>query len=283
MRVLITGGAGNVGRGVAHRLMGEHEVVSFDLVQTPELECPQIVGNLLDLDALRAAMNGVDAVVHLGAIPHPMNDPADRVFEVNVMGTHRVADAATAAGVGRIVFASSDSTLGLCFGEYGLPLPVQYVPVDAAHPVIPRDPYGLSKKVGEEILEAFHRRHGTAITCLRYACVWWDATYETQPLHDANVANVAAGLWTYVDARDVADAIACALDRVDEGFHIIPLTAPDTTVSQPTIELVRKYLPPTVEIRERETFDTNPFRTLWTLRPCKDILGFEPTRSWRKR
>lgn len=283
MKVLVTGGAGNVGRGVVRRLMGEHDVVSYDLKESPELQCTQIVGDLLDLSALRAAMAGIDAVVHLGAVPHPMNDPADKVFEVNVMGTHRVADAATEAGVGQIVFASSDSSLGLCFGEYGLPAPVQYIPVDAHHPVIPRDPYGLSKKLGEEVLESFHRKHGTAVTCLRYAWVWWEAEYANQPVLDANIANVASGLWTYVDARDVADAIACALARVTEGFHIVPLTAPDTTVSPPTLELVRDYLPPAVEIRERESFETNPFRTLWTLRPCQELLGYEPTRSWRNR
>lgn len=282
MKVVVTGGAGNVGRGVVGRLMAEHEVVSFDRREHPDVACTQVTGDILNLGDLRAAMDGADAVVHLAAIPHPMHDPADRVFEVNVMGTHRVAETAVEAGASRLVFASSDSTLGLVFGDYGSPLPLEYIPVDPAHPTKPRDPYGLSKRIGEEVLEAFHRRHGVAVTCLRYAWVWWPPEYENQPNLAANPDAVASGLWTYVDARDVADAIACALERVDDGFHIVPLTAPDTAVDTPTLDLVARHVAPDVEVRDRASFEREPFRTLWDLGPCREILGFSPERTWRK-
>jgi len=282
MRVVVTGGAGDIGHCVVKQLAQEHEVISFDQRVSTELHCEQVVGDILDLDALRAVMKGTHCVIHLAAIRHPMADPADRVFHVNVMGTHRVADAAVDAGVRRIVFASSDSTFGFVFGNYGCPLPlVEYVPLDTKHPTHPRDPYGLSKLVGEELLHSMHRRHGVAVTCLRYPWVWHPGSYPERAEIERNPANHVGLLWAYIDARDVAQAFHHAAERVEAGFHVILLSAPDTMVSMPTLELVASYLSANVTVRDLSRLVREPNRTLVDNAPCETLLGLRPARSWR--
>ena len=165
MKVLVTGGSGYVGSVVCRRLAATHEVVNFDRRPAAEPVGRFIRGSILNSAHLIDAMRGVDAVVHLAAIPNLNSDPTDVVMEVNVMGTQRVVEAAALGDPRRVVVASSDATFGFVFGG-GRIMP-EYVPVDEQHPTRPADAYGLSKLIKEEICRRYTRDTGLETVCLR--------------------------------------------------------------------------------------------------------------------
>src|SRR5690606_33089990 len=105
---------------------------------------------LIDLDP--ETLRGVDSVVHLAAIQSWQDERAPEVMDVNVMGTFHLLRAAVAAGVRRVVFASS--------GEVYPETAPRSMPIDEAHPRLPTNHYGLSKVIGEEMISYYHRRYG---------------------------------------------------------------------------------------------------------------------------
>ncbi len=276
-RVLVTGGSGNVGRVVIERLKARYEVAVFDRVAPPE-GFEWIEGDILSLADCERAVRGCEGVVHLAAIPNPHNDPADRVFEVNVMGTQRVVAAAAAAGARRLVFASSDSTCGFVFGEGEIkPL---YAPVDEEHPLRPRDAYGLSKLVGEQICRAHTRNSGLETVCLRYCWVWWEQHYRDIERLSSDPARFTGQLWAYVDCRDVAQAVEKSLATPDLTHETMFISAARTFFEQPTVELLQQYYPET-EVRDPAYFEADPHRTPFNCGRARERIGYEPKFDWR--
>ena len=148
-RVVVTGGAGKAGRAVVRDLL-EHgyDVVSIDLLRDPKLtEGQQLVADLTDYGETVDALKGADLVVHLAAIPAPGLKPDELTFRVNTTSTYNVFAAAPLLGLSRVVWASSETTLGLPF-ERELP---RYAPIDEEHPLLPESSYALSKVVSEEM------------------------------------------------------------------------------------------------------------------------------------
>lgn len=125
--IVVTGGAGKAGRAVVRELL-EHgqEVLSVDLVRSAELECEQLVADLVDYGETVDALKGASAVVHLAAIPAPGLRPDELTFRVNTSSTYNVFAAAPLLGLERVVYASSETVLGLPF-ERWLP---SYAPID---------------------------------------------------------------------------------------------------------------------------------------------------------
>jgi len=232
--------------------------------------------DILWLSQVVDAIRGQDAIVHLAAIPHPLNDPPQRVFEVNVMGTFNVLQAAHEEGVRRVVFASSDSTLGLCFGAPDR-VP-HYLPIDECHPLEPEDPYGLSKLIGEEICRAYARLGPMSVVALRPAWVWTkEEKEELKPLVE-DPAKWVFGLWAYVDARDLARAFRLALEA--DGlppFDVFLISADDNGTREESIELVRRYLPAVKDIRRQ----LRGRESLIDTAKAKRMLGFAPRYTWR--
>jgi nucleoside-diphosphate-sugar epimerase len=167
MRVLITGGTGNVGRAATARLV-EH---GLDVRVIGRREGMSIPGaeyascDILDYDALRGHVRGCDAVVHLAAIPTPMHAPARGVYRANALGTFHVFDAAEAEGVRRVVQASSINAFGGVFGCTDVR--VQYLPVDEVHPTHPTEAYAFSKNAVEAIGAYFAERSPISSVALR--------------------------------------------------------------------------------------------------------------------
>lgn len=270
-RVVVTGGSGNVGRTVVQRLRERYDVTVFD-TQPAEAGVPWTRGDILSAADLQFALRGADAVVHLAAIPHPMIDSPDRVMEVNVLGTQRVAEAAALAGARRLVMASSESTFGFVFGEGDIR--PEYVPVDEAHPTQPRDPYALSKLLGEQICRQHTRRYGMATVCLRYCWVWWEREYEgVGPSPDP--ANFTGQLWQCVDARDVAQAVEKSLVAPGIEHETLLITADRTFIDRPTLELLEEFYPGT-RVTDEGYFAAEPRRSPYNCRRAKEVLGFAP-------
>jgi UDP-glucose 4-epimerase len=269
MRVLVTGGAGYVGGAVCSELAREHEVVILD-VQEPAGEHGRYLrGSILSAADLAWATEGCQAVVHLAAIPHPLSDSPDRIMQVNVTGTGRVLEAAANAGVRRVVMASSDSAYGFMFGE-GRIKP-RYLPVDEAHPLRPRDPYGLSKLLGEEICRCCTRRHGVSTVCLRYCWVWSEEHHARAEEFAATPEQFVGQLWGYVDREQVARAVAAALTAEHICHETLLIAAPQTFVHRPTLELVEEYLPG-IEVDE-EWFEADPRRSCFDTSRAGRVLA----------
>ncbi len=279
MRIVVTGGSGYVGRTTVDRLSRQHDVLVYDLTR-PEANVAFTQADILDLAALEDALEDAEAVVHLAAIPAPGRDPDDRIMEINVMGTERVAAAAARCGVRRLVMASSDSTLGFVFGE-GKIVP-EYVPCDESHPLRPADSYGLSKLIGEEICRRYTRAQGLETVCLRYCWVWNDDHYANIAELQAHPERFVGQLWAYVDVRDVAQAVERALLAPGIRHETLFISARRTFIPRPSLDLVREYLPPTVEVRRPEYFDAEPNRCFHDYSRAAMLIGFEPEYDWEE-
>lgn len=219
-KVLVTGGSGAVGQYVVDDLLQHgYHVGVLDLVapQSPAVVFHPV--DILDLDALTRAMAGYAAVVHVAGIAHPLNDPAKRVFDVNVNGTFNTLEAAASNGIDTVVMTSSESTLGFAFMTHAMePLAL---PIDEAHPSRPQDPYGLSKVVAEQICRTYSARYRMRTVCLRAPWIWLPQAQQ-RPFYQGLVTeypNWTKNLWTFVDARDVATAHRLALEVPLETLH----------------------------------------------------------------
>ena len=244
-RVLVTGGSGAVGRYVVDDLLQHgYELGVLDKVTPRQPQVRFHAVDILDLDAVAAAMAGYDAVIHVAGIPHPLNDPAKRVFDVNVNGTFNTLEAAAQHGITRVVMTSSESTLGFAFMTQAM-VPL-YAPVDEHHPNRPQDPYGLSKVVCEQICQTYSARYGMVTVCLRAPWIWLPEESQ-RAFYRSLVAEYGdwnKNLWAFVDARDVAMAHRLALEAPLEAHHeAFFITAADNWTGRPSRELLAQYYP----------------------------------------
>ncbi|GHH72951.1 UDP-glucose 4-epimerase [Streptomyces sulfonofaciens] len=278
MRILVTGAAGHIGRHVLDELLGAgHTVVATDRVPLDDPRPERVhIGDLQDPALVRDAMEGAEAVVHLGAIPHP--DPADpsALFAANCHTAHRVLEEAGRAGVRRVAAASSLSAVGLAWS----PVPVSplYVPLDEDHPTLVRDSYGLSKLVLEEVARTAHRLWGTDIVCLRFPFTGTGERLERQ------LAAVAADpgahrhdMWAWLDTRDAAAALRRAVEADLPGCHVITVAAADTSSPLTSAELMDTYHPGVPAF-----LPLADHTALYDTTACARLLGFRPRHGWRR-
>jgi nucleoside-diphosphate-sugar epimerase len=271
-RVVVTGGAGKAGRAVVADLLAHgHEVRSVDLVRG-DLDCEQLVADLTDYGQTVDALNGAEAVVHLAAIPAPGLKPDEHTFRVNTTSTYNVFAAAPLLGLQRVVWASSETTLGLPFDRER----PRYAPIDEAHPPLPESSYALSKIVGEAMAVQFARRHGIPYIGLRFSNIMEPHDYARFPGFWADPNLRRWNLWGYVDARDVAQSCRLALERPLAGAEVFIIAAADTVMNRPSAELMREVYPD-VELRG----PVGEHETLLSIANARRVLGYEPRFSWR--
>jgi nucleoside-diphosphate-sugar epimerase len=256
-----------------------HVVRGLDTAMTPDATMDHHVGDLLELDTVRERMQGVDVVVHAGAIAHDTGD-GSRVMATNVLGTWNVLQAATEVGVRRVISFSSVNALGAVGGWQ----PTSHLPVDDAYPAHPSTPYQLSKHLGEEICRSFSERHGIVTLCLRPVWVTNPATYAEPTFGSERfVEQWRDEFWAYVDVRDVVDAaLRClSLDGVRHDRFL--LAAADTSVDIPTRDLVERHHPsiPWPLHGPAAWVADDPYRTLVDCSHARTVLGWRPTHSWR--
>jgi nucleoside-diphosphate-sugar epimerase len=167
MKILVTGGLGIVGKPVVQRLVQNgHQVRVIDRQGgdcEAGLEC--IPCDVNDFAAVRAQVRGIEAIIHLAALPDPSKGPGEEIFRINCTGTFNIYEAAAQEGIRRIATASSINWLGYYYGVKDSD--IHYFPIDEDHPNSTTDAYSFSKQVTEEIAAYYGRREGISSTCLR--------------------------------------------------------------------------------------------------------------------
>ncbi|MBY5161304.1 NAD-dependent epimerase/dehydratase family protein [Salsipaludibacter albus] len=272
-RVVVTGGSGKAGEAVVADLTAAgHEVLSVDLVASLNPDEPTLAVDLADLGQTIEALHGADAVVHLAAIPAPGIRTDAETFTNNLLSTYNVFSAATRLGLQRIVWASSETLIGLPFDDE----PPRYAPIDEDHPLLPESHYALSKLAGEAIATQFHRWSGTAIVALRISNIMRPDDYAHFPTFWDDPEIRRWNLWGYVDARDVAQAARLALTADVDGTPSYLVAAADTCMTTPSADLLAQVYPD-VEVRG----DVSGHTTLLAIDRARAELGYEPAHSWR--
>jgi UDP-glucose 4-epimerase len=277
MRIAVTGGSGKLGRHVVRRLTdGGHEVVNLD--RDGDRRPGRIAVDLTDYGQVVDALGGVhgeqrpaEAVVHLAAIPAPGLYSDVATFHNNLTSTFNVFHAAVRLGITTVVYASSETVLGLPFDT-----PPPYVPVDEEYPARPESVYSLVKHLEEQMAIELCRWHrDLSITALRFSNVMDVEDYAGFPAFDADPGRRKWNLWSYIDGRDGAAAVELALTR-QGGFDRFIVASPDTVMSRPNAELVAEVFPGVPTKGELGVHDT-----MLSIDKARRILGYDPQHSWR--
>jgi nucleoside-diphosphate-sugar epimerase len=229
----------------------------------------QVADALLGIDDRHT---GFDAVVHLGAIPAPGIVPDVATFHNNMLSTYNVFQAARRAGIKKLVYASSETVLGLPFD-----IDPPYIPVDEDYPARPESTYSLVKHLEEQMAIQLTRWDPRLrITALRFSNVMDPEDYAAFPAFDRDAGLRKWNLWGYIDGRDGAQAVSRALDKAAPGFEAFIIAAADTVMSRPSAELAAEVFPGVrvvKELHERET--------LLSIDKARRMLGYAPEHSWR--
>ena len=277
MRIALTGSTGKLGSVVLRELRDAgHDVVGLDIVGAREPGFVQV--DLTDYGQVVDALGGVDrterfdAVVHLGAVPAPGIRTDVATFHNNMSSTFNVFWAAVRLGIRRIVYASSETVLGLPFV-----VPPPYIPVDEDYAARPESVYSIVKVLEEQLATELVRWHpDLSITALRFSNVMVPEDYAEFPSFDADAQLRKWNLWGYIDARDGAQAIERALDVAPPGFDRFIIAAADTVMSRSNAELVGEVFPEVPISAEFGEHDT-----LLSIHKARRLLGFSPQHSWR--
>jgi nucleoside-diphosphate-sugar epimerase len=272
VKVVVTGASGKAGRAVVRELVDhEHEVLSVDVVPPAESAPPVLLADLTDFGQTVECLTGVEAVVHLAAIPAPHIRTEETTFRTNMLSTYNVFEAARLLRLDRVVWASSETILGLPFDTE----PPAYAPIDEEHPPRPESSYALSKLLSEELGRQLHRWTGTPHVALRFSNIMEPPDYERFPSFWSDASLRRWNLWGYVDARDVAQSCRLALDA-DVGAEHFIVAAADTVMNRPSVELMAEIYP---SVPYRST--GGEFDTLLSIQKARRLLGYEPQWSWR--
>jgi nucleoside-diphosphate-sugar epimerase len=272
-KIVVTGGSGKAGRAVIKELV-EHgyDVLNVDLLPPRERLSPYLKTDLTDLGQVFEVLQGADAVVHLGAIPAPGIQPEEPTFRNNILSTYNVFSAAVSLRLQKVVWASSETTLGLPF-EREKPA---YAPIDEEHPLYPESSYALSKVLAEEMARQSSRWSGIPFVGLRFSNIMEPQDYERFPSFSKDPHVRKWNLWGYVDARDVAQSCRLALEGDIKGAEVFIIAAADTVMNRPSHELLTEVFPG-VPLRG----EIGEFETLLSITKARKMLGYHPEYSWR--
>jgi nucleoside-diphosphate-sugar epimerase len=272
-RIVVTGGSGKAGRAIVRDLL-EHgyEVLNVDQAVPAERLCAFLRADLTNMGETFEAFAGFDAVAHMAAIPAPGLFTEEVTFRTNAVSTFNVFHAATSLRMSKIVWASSETTIGLPFDREA----PAYAPIDEDHPLYPESSYALSKVLGEEMARQFHRRFGTPIVGLRFSNIMEPGDYAAFPGFWKDPHLRKWNLWGNVDARDVAQGVRLALEKPLEGANHMMIAAADTVMDRPSVDLMKEVYP---RVPIRKKIGTND--TLLSIDRARSLLGYSPGWSWR--
>jgi nucleoside-diphosphate-sugar epimerase len=280
-RVVVTGGSGKLGQAVVEHLLAHgFEVVNVDRAPPPTPGAAPFIradltvyGQALEvLSAVDDRYAEVDALVHLAAIPAPGLTTNAGTFANNMVTTFNVFTAAIAAGITNIVWASSETVLGLPFDT-----PPPYVPVDEEYPARPESTYALVKHLEETMaVELCRWNPALKMIGLRFSNVMAVEDYAVFPSFDSDPQIRSWNLWSYIDRRDAAQAVRKALEYRGMGVDVFIIANQDTVMTRPNAELLTELYP---EVPPKREFGPN--ETLLAIDKARRILGYEPEHTWR--
>jgi nucleoside-diphosphate-sugar epimerase len=271
VKLAVTGASGKAGRAVVRDLLEhQHDVLGVDVVSAAA-PARFLLADLTDFGQTVECLAGAEAVVHLAAIPAPGIRTEETTFRRNTLSTYNVFEAARLLGLRRVVWASSETILGLPFER----TPPAYAPIDEEHPARPESSYALSKLLAEELGRQLHRWSGTPYVALRFSNIMLPEDYERFPSFWEDATLRRWNLWGYVDARDVAQSCRLALEA-DLGAEHFIVAAADTVMNRRSRELMAEVYP---SVPYRPT--PGDFDTLLSNEKASNLLGYQPVWSWR--
>ena len=278
--ILVTGGSGKAGRATIKLLLEKnYNVFNVDFVNNPELDVPFTKVDLEDFgDAMEVVseiddrINGIDAVIHQAAIPASGLEANYKTFRANTLSTYNIFQASKVMKINNIVWASSETVLGLPFDTYP-----PYVPVDENYDPRPESSYSLSKVMGEEMARQYCRRNPEMkIFGLRYSNIMEEHDYKQFKSFQNDPFLRKWNFWGYIDARDVAQACLLAMESKLKGADHFIIAADDTVMEEDNKSLLDKVFPK-INIKG----DIGKNKTLLSNEKAKNILGFKPEYSWK--
>ena len=292
MRILFTGGSGKAGRHVvAHLVEQGHRVLNLDLTKANIPGAYDMTVDLTDAGQVFSAMSGItwldeldsgegvpkfDAVIHFAAIARIQLRPDPECFRINTVSTYNVLEAAVKLGVPKILFASSETTYGICFAQ-GEVVPT-YIPVDEEHPTVPQDAYAMSKVCNEVCGRCFHERSGADIYALRLNNVIEPHEYaKLAPQWQSDAASRRRNIFAYIDTRDLSHFIDCALAANGLGYQVFNVANADSSVGATSAELIAEFYSGVLQKRV-----LGEFETFYSIDKARKMLGFAPKSRWRE-
>ena len=279
-RICVTGASGKAGRSVVRDLL-EHgyDVVATDISSSrKDVENGAVRADLADYGQTLEVLKDVDAVVHLANIPAPGIYTPAVTFNTNMAVNFNVFHAAARCGLSRVVWASSETTLGLPFTE-GEGLSPRYAPVDEDHYPVPTTTYALSKVASETIAGHISQWSGIAFVALRFSNIMDPEDYRAFPAMWPDPHARKWNLWGYVDGRDAAAACRLSLTAPSADIAGNPgliIAAADTVMNRPSAALFVEVFPGVPLTRE-----LGEFETLLAIDRAREIIGYAPRHSWR--
>ena len=290
-RIVFTGGSGKAGRHVVPWLKDKgHDILNVDL---KPLDCAGVNTLIADVTDSGQVFNAlsmhfgfegfetgkgpakVDAVVHFAAIPRVLIQPDNVTFDVNVISTYNVIEAAVKLGIAKIIIASSETTYGVCFAEGDKDF--HHFPLEEDYDIDPMDSYGLSKLVNEKTARAFAMRSGADIYALRIGNVIEPHEYDRFPAFIADPLSRKRNAWSYIDARDLGQIVHLCLINDGLGFQVFNAVNDTITANEPTAEFLKRWCPKTPHRRPLQGLEA-PLSN----RKIRETLGFAEEHNWRK-
>lgn len=274
MRVVVTGASGKAGKWVVRDLVDAgHDVLATDIAPPlPDCPAPFTRADLTDYGQAVAILDGADAVAHLANIPAPRLFTAPHTLSTNNAMNGNVFLAAADRKLRRVVWASSETTLGLDFED-----PPRYAPLDEDHYPLPTTTYALSKVLAETMAEHVAQWSGIPFAALRLSNVIDPQDYQQFPSFWPDAQLRKWNLWGYIDARDGASAFRCALESETTGAVSAIVANDDTVMDRPSVDLLAEMFPGVPvrrELAEHQTLLAND--------RAKQLFGWQPVHSWRQ-
>ena len=283
MKILVTGGGGDIGSAVVRRLMADHNITILDRSRSPDHpDLPHLLVDLENAKMTASVVRGFDRVVHLAAIPDPSSGPADVVFRVNTLTTFNLLEAVRANRIARIVYGCSESASG--FGIHNRRFKPQYLPIDESHPSIPHEAYGSSKLIGEILCRQYAHAYDIEAISLRYAWAWGGRRNRESWLKILSRGSGGGSkdwLGAWIAHDDIAQAVQLACEYQFPlplpRFERFYLTARDNFTDLDSLALANRHWPvDPPEIVKPELFAQNPQASLFDLDKARRLLGYSP-------
>lgn len=279
MRIAVTGGNGKLGSEVVRTLEAAgHFVVVLDVVgarsdtfsRVDLTDYGQVIDAFFSIDSRH---DGLDAIVHLAALPAGGLAADSATFANNMLSTFNVFQAARRAGIKKVVYASSETLLGIPFD-----IDPPYAPLDEKYPSRPESTYSVVKHLEEELAQKHVRWDPElSVTALRFSNVLDTTDYANDfPKYQTDPKLRRWNLWGYIDTRDGAQAVLKSLENAGPGFDTFIIAAADTVMTMSSAELMAAEFPD-VEI----TRELGANETLLSIDKARRILGYSPEHSWR--